>query len=460
VKKKDITLVTDSYKAGHWRQYPPGTTRVFSFFESRGGKFPETTMFGLQYILREYMEGQVVTEEGLRESEAYFAAHFGNPSIFNAEGWRYILEHHGGRLPLEIRAIPEGTPVKNHNALMTIVNTDPKVPWLVNYMETLLCQLWYPSTVCSQSRAMKQVIGDFLVKTGDPSLLPFKLHDFGYRGSTSVESAGLGAAAHLVNFKGTDTLAGVDLLREYYGEPMAGFSIPASEHSTITSWGREHEVDAYANMLEQFKGCLFACVSDSYDIYDACRNLWGKELREKVLAHKGGLVVRPDSGNPIEVVPKVIGILGERFGFSDNEKGYQVLNPAVRVIQGDGITFESMRGILEAVACARYSTDNIAFGSGGGLLQLVDRDTQKFAFKACAAEVNGEWRDVYKQPVTDPGKNSKRGRLALVKRDGRYLTTTYEGMLPDEENELKVVFRDGRITLDWNLSQIRERAEI
>ena len=458
---KNICTLTDSYKIAHWKQYPEGTEKIFSFFESRGGKFPETVLFGLQYILWEYLEGQVVTEDKINHARKYFRAHFGgNNKLFNEDGWRRILNHHRGRLPVEIRAIPEGTPVKNHNVLLTIVNTDPQLPWLTNYLETILCQLWYPSTICTQSREMKRILLNYLEKTGDPAGIGFKLHDFGYRGSTSIESAGLGAAAHLVNFLGTDTLAGIDLLREHYNADMPGYSIPASEHSTITSWGRENEVEAYRNMLNQFEGCLFACVSDSYDIYDACRNLWGGELRDRVLAHEGGLVVRPDSGNPLEVVPKVLQILAERFGFTVNYKGYKMLNPAVRVIQGDGITFESMQGILAAIEYQKFSTENVAFGSGGGLLQKVDRDTQKFAFKACAAQVNGVWRDVYKQPITDPGKNSKRGQLVLVNRDGQYVTTVQDDIRQDEQNELLVVFRNGEIVRWYTLGYIRKRAAL
>src|SRR5262249_50868100 len=152
--------------------------------------------------------------------------------------------------------------------------------------------------------------------------------------------AGIGGAAHLLNFMGTDTIQAIEIAREYYGCEMAGFSIPAAEHSTITAWGRDHEADAYANMLTQFPEGLVACVSDSYDVRRACREIWGEQLKDQVLARKGTLVVRPDSGDPPTIVSEVLRILGDAFGFSINGKGFKVLHPNVRVIQGDGVDYE------------------------------------------------------------------------------------------------------------------------
>lgn len=452
----NILTLTDSYKPSHWKQYPPYVTGVFSFFESRGGKFPATTFFGLQYYLKRYLSGRVVTESAIKDAKAYFAAHYGNAAIFNEAGWRYILERHNGQLPVEIRAVPEGTTVPVSNALMTIQNTDIALPWLTNYLETLLSEVWYPTTVATHSRAMRARITRELVLTGEPKLIDFKLHDFGFRGSTSPESAGIGGAAHLVNFKGTDTLAAIDLVRDYYGEKMAGFSIPAAEHSTISSWGREGEAEAYENMLNQFPTGLVAVVSDTWDVFNACREIWGKKLREKVLARDGILVVRPDSGYPPKVVVSVLDILGEAFGSIVNEKGFKVLDPHVRVIQGDGIDDEMLDLVLREMTKARWSTDNIAFGSGGGLLQKVNRDTNKFALKASAVFDRGEWRGVSKDPVTDPGKRSKAGRLKLVKERGIFRTVREEDS--DLPNELVPVFRNGLILSNYSFSEIRERA--
>ncbi|MES3006096.1 MAG: nicotinate phosphoribosyltransferase [Patescibacteria group bacterium] len=451
----NILALTDSYKVTHYPQYPKGTTRVMAFLESRGGRYNEVLFFGLQAIIKKYLEGQVVTEEKIEEAKAIFAAHFGNSALFNEKGWRHILEKHQGRLPIVINAVPEGMRIPTSNVLMTVMNTDPEVPWLTNYLETLLVQVWYPTTVATQSWNMKQTILRYLEETGTPEQIDFKLHDFGFRGSTSVESAGIGGAAHLVNFKGTDTIEALMVARRFYNESMAGFSIPAAEHSTITSWGRENETVAYRNMLERYPTGLVAVVSDSYNIYQACEELWGGSLKDEVLARDGTLVIRPDSGDPLIVLPKVLEILGRKFGYEENTKGYKVLNPKVRIIQGDGIDYQTVGTILEVLKQAKWSADNIAFGSGGGLLQKIDRDTQKFAFKCCAIEIDGEWREVMKDPITDPGKKSKAGRLALVKQGGQYKTVRAQF---GQVNVLQPVFWNGVLMVDQTLAEIRERA--
>lgn len=458
--RKEINVVelTDSYKVSHYRQYPHGTTRVFSFFESRGGTFPTTTFFGLQYYLKRYLQASVIGMHDVNEAAEDFAAHFGDATLFNRAGFERIVTVHDGVLPILIRAVPEGLTVPTGNVLMTIENTDPQLPWVTNYVETLLSMLWYPTTIATQSRAMRELVSRYLHETGDPSLIAFKVHDFGFRGSTSVESAGIGGAAHLISFMGTDTLQATRVARKYYNEPMAGFSIPAAEHSTITSWGQKRERDAYKNMLEQFPSGLVAVVSDSYDIYHAVKELWGTELKGDVLERDGTVVVRPDSGNPPDVVSRVLTLLGESFGYTVNNKGYRVLHPNVRIIQGDGIDYTMIGVILERMKRERWSADNIAFGSGGGLLQKVNRDTQKFAIKCSSVDINGRSQDVIKDPVTDPGKRSKAGRLALVK-DGSSFKTVREEVARERglENLLVPVFRNGVILSEYTFAQVRER---
>ncbi len=454
MKARNPLLLTDSYKVSHYRQYPPGTERVYSYFESRGGDFSEVVFFGLQYYLLEYLAGEVVRPADIEEAEALYRAHFGG-DMLNRGGWEHIVREHGGRLPVSIRAVPEGTPVPVHNVLMTIENTDPACYWLTNWLETLLVQVWYGSTVATQSREMKRVILRYLEETGDPALIPFKLHDFGFRGVSSVETAGVGGAAHLVNFQGTDTVAGLVVARDCYDCPMGGFSIPAAEHSTITAWGRKHELDAYDNMLRQYPTGLVAVVSDSYDVFRACAELWGSALRDKVLGRDGTVVIRPDSGDPPEVVCKVLDILGEAFGAEKNAKGYRVLNPHVRIIQGDGIDYAMLGRILSAAKARGWSADNLAFGSGGGLLQKLNRDTLKF--KCSSVTVNGKECDVYKQPVTDNGKRSKAGRLKLIRRGNGFATVTAEA---PGDDLLEEVFRDGRLLIRQSFDDIRSRADI
>ena len=361
------------------------------------------------------------------------------------------------------------TVVPTGNVMMTVENTCDQCWWVTNWFETLLVQVWYPSTVATQSRAMKATLAKALTKTGGIEGIDFKLHDFGYRGVSSVETAGMGGMAHLTSFQGTDTVRGIEYAMALYptvdadGKPvMPGFSIPASEHSTITSWGPDGEEAAFRNMLAQYPTGLFACVSDSYDIFKAC-HLWGGKLKDAVLERDGVLVVRPDSGDPIDVVPKVLNILFDKFGGATNDKGYKVLHPKVRLIQGDGIDAESLGRILEAVAKAGFSAENIAFGSGGGLLQKLNRDTQRFAFKCSAVKVDGAWRDVFKDPATDASKASKRGRLTLYRlNDGTYQTDldglfTLKGQGVDV---MQTVFEDGELLVDHTFAEVRARAEL
>ena len=454
----NILLMTDSYKVTHWKQYPPGTEAVYSYFESRGGRFGSVVFFGLQYYLRRYLGGRVVSQEKIERAEAFFSRHFDDATLFNREGWEYILREHGGRLPVRIRAVPEGTPVPVLNVMMTIENTDPRCFWLPNYLETLLVQVWYGCTVATMSREMKKLIAGYLEETGDPEAIAFKLHDFGYRGVSSVESAAMGGAAHLVNFEGSDTLAGCLLAQEYYDAEMPGSSIPASEHSTITAWGMPGEADAFRNMLERYPRGVVACVSDSYDIFRACSELWGRELRDAVLARDGTLVVRPDSGDPPAVVVRVLELLGEAFGAERNAKGYRLLPPQIRVIQGDGIDYEMAAAILAAVKRSGWSADNVGFGMGGGLLQKLDRDTQEFAFKCSEVRVKGERRHVYKDPVTDHAKRSKPGRLKLVRAPNGSLATVAENAAG--QDLLRQVFRDGQLDAPLRFEDIRRNAAL
>jgi len=453
--KHSIVTDTDSYKFSQYNQYPEGTTHVYSYVESRGGTWKQTVFFGLQIFLKEYLSKRI-TQEDIDTAELIVTAH---REPFNRQGWEYILREHDGKLPLRIKAVPEGSVIPVKNVLATVENTDPNCAWLTSYIETaLLRAIWYPTTVCTNSYESKRIILDYLNQTGDTSLIDFKLHDFGARGVSSFESAGIGGLAHLVNFKGTDTVTSLLYGKEYYNIDMAGFSIPAMEHSTVTSWGKDHEVDSYRNMVKLYgkPGALFACVSDSYNIYDACRK-WGTVLKDDVINSGATLVVRPDSGYPPEVVAECLKILDTYYGHTVNEKGFKVLNN-VRIIQGDGITQDTIDRILYRAMTAGYSADNIAFGQGGKLLQGVDRDTQKFAMKCSSIRVNGIDRDVFKSPITDMGKESKKGRVTLYQNDEGYFTDI-EGRT-DATEVLEVVFENGKIVKEYNFDEVRKNASV
>lgn len=456
----NLILNTDSYKASHWLQYPPGMDGMFSYVESRGGVYPRTVFFGLQTILQEYLS-KGIREADIVEAKELFAAH-GEP--FNEAGWRYILSRYGGRVPVTIRAVPEGSVVPVQNVLVTVEALDAQCFWLASYLETMLLRVWYPTTVATLSWHLKRSIGRYLLETSDDphGQLPFKLHDFGARGVSSFESAGLGGLAHLVNFRGTDTVAALVAARKYYDESMAGFSIPAAEHSTITAWGRDGEEAAYRNMIARHgkPGAIFACVSDSYDVYAAVEHLWGSRLKQQVIDSGATLVVRPDSGNPPDVVERCAVLLDRAYGSTVNSKGFKVLKH-VRLIQGDGVDAHSIEEILERLKTAGFAADNIAFGMGGALLQRMNRDTQMFAMKCSAARIDGKWVPVYKDPVTDPGKISKRGRLDLTRNDitREYLTHSLDEVAASRPSELVEVFRNGDITKRWSLEEVRSRSD-
>lgn len=453
--KPNLVLDTDSYKASHWLQYPPSTTGMYSYFESRGGRYGSTVFFGLQYLLLEYLAGAAFTKADIDEAAAFLSKH-GEP--FNRVGWEALLSKHGGRLPIRVKAVPEGMVVPTHSVLLTVESTDPEFFWLVSWLETKFVRLWYPITVATQSWHIKRTILQYLNETSDnpAAEIGFKLHDFGARGVSSTESAGIGGMAHLVSFLGSDTIEGVRFANHYYDAEMAAFSIPASEHSTITMWGREHELDAYRNMVKQFAkpGALFACVSDSYDLWNAIENAWCGQLREDIEKSGATLVVRPDSGHPASIVLKTLQTLERKVGAPRNSRGYKQLPKWLRVIQGDGVDQDSIAEILSTLKAHGYSASNIGFGMGGALLQKLDRDTQKFAFKCSEAIVDGKPIRVFKDPVTDRGKRSKAGRLSLVQREGKLITV--EGEQPDDL--LEPVFENGAILRRFTLEEVRRNA--
>ena len=449
---------TDSYKLSHWWQYPPDARHVYSHLMSRGGFWKDTMFFGLQYILKACFVGVVFTKEDIDEARMLSALHFGTDKVFNTAGWTRLLEKHGGKLPLKIRAVPEGYVVPVKNALMTIENTDPEFPWLTNWAETLLLQVWYPITVGTLSWHIKQEIGKDLVRTGTPAGLAFKLHDFGFRGVSSRETAAIGGGAHLVNFMGTDTTPAIAMLRQFYGEKgMPGYSISAMEHSTVTSWGEDHEADAYRNMLQKSPTDLTACVIDSYDTHNAVANIFGTELREEVLRRPGTVVLRPDSGDPVVVIEDIFNAVAEKFGFETNSKGWKVLPQQIRVIQGDGVNYQNILRINSALTRAGWSMDNWGYGMGGALLQQQNRDTMRFAIKCSAIDRGGVWHNVNKNPKTDFTKASIGGRFALVDVGNGFHTveTTEENPFG---NFLHTVFVDGELKKDFTLAEVRENA--
>ena len=456
----NIITLTDSYKMVHWQQYPKGTEGVYSYFESReGAKFPETVFFGLQALVKEHLLGSVVSRTGIEDAEELARHHFGTDTYFNRKGWEYLLNVHGGRLPVRIRAVPEGTVVPTSHVLMTVENTDPQAYWLTNHLETLLSHVWASSTVATISLEAKRLFCQLLDETAETDLgLPFMLHDFGFRGVSSVASAGLEGAGHLLHFLGTDTLQAMEAAREYYhADPTTlAFSVAATEHSVMTACGPEGEADLLDSLLTKYPTGILSVVGDSYDIEVFARDLVGGRFRERILARDGVFVLRPDSGDPVVVSGRVLDILEECVGCTVNAKGFKVLPPQMRMLWGDGLELEMIRDFLDAAKVKGWSAENFVFGMGGGLLQKINRDTQCFAMKSSAQRRNGVWYDIRKTPKGGQDKISKAGKLGLERgADGTW--TTFRLAENGHNDLLETVFEDGRLVQDQTFEQIRER---
>lgn len=471
MKRENFVLLADAYKYAHHKLYYPGTSYIYSYLESRGGMFDKTVFFGLQYFLKEYLEGVAFTKQDLEEADVFLKQVFGRDDVFDKAKFQYILDKYDGRLPVKIKAVKEGAVVPTGNVLMTIENTDPACYWLTNFLETLLMQVWYPCTVATLSYHIKKMITDIYTETateGAEAGIDFVLNDFGFRGVSSVESAKLGGAAHLLNFRGSDNLAGSQMAINYYNaRQVYGLSIPATEHSICTLLGREGELEIFKHVLRTFPTGTVACVSDSYNIFRACEDYWGEELKDLIMKREGTLVIRPDSGDPVKTLLAIFNILFNKFGFSTNAKGYKVLPKQIRVIQGDGVNFEAIGQIYAALKAYGISAENLVLGMGGALLQKVDRDTQKFALKCSSAVINGIRVKVEKSPVEmnakgdicESFKRSKAGELKLIKTGDGYQTVKTDQYITLAD-ELETVFEDGRLLQNFSFEEVIDNVNL
>ena len=459
-EKYNLILDVDSYKVTHFNQYPQNTKKLYAYIEARNLNSEELIFFGLQAFVKKYLLNPI-TQDDIDEAEKFLLSHIG---VFNRDDWEYILNEHGGFLPIEIKSLDEGTVTNKKIPLLDITNTDEKVPWLVTYIETaLLRSLWYPSSVATISREIKKIIFRYLddTCTNFDDQLPFKLHDFGARGVSSYESSRIGGAAHLLNFLGSDTVEGAMFLKDYYDGTDISYSIPASEHSTITAWGKDNENKAHENIINQFllEGKVIASVIDSYNTFETASKTISSELKEKIINSKGTLVVRPDSGKLPDTIIELLNTLSseENFGYTLNSKGYKELPSYIRVIQGDGVDKNSIEDILISMKENNYSASNITFGMGGALLQKLDRDTYSFAMKVSAIHDGNAWKDVYKEPSNDKTKNSRRGRFAIVQNDELEVVDLEK---LNQTNLLKTRYKDGKLYNETDLKVIRNKVEI
>ena len=463
-------LATDVYKLGHMEFYPEGTEKIYSYLIARSGKkFNETVFFGLQYYLKEFLS-KPITHADVDEFLALRKSILGS----NPEGVvtkvRALADL--GYWPISIKAVPEGSVVPVRNVLMTMTNTHKDFAWTVGFLESLVLKVWNTTTVATSSLGFYRLFEKYADETASDAakgLLPFQVHDFGYRGCSSEETAALSGMSHLTSFLGTDTVLAVKSAKQYYNasEPI-GLSVPATEHSVMCAFGRENEFDAFARMLQQNPTGIVSIVSDTYDLWNVLTN-FAPRLREEILARDGKVVFRPDSGEPKLILcgdpaaavdspayKGVIRLLDEVFGSTVNSKGYRELNPKVGTIYGDGMYFSRITDILGTLKEMGYATTNLVIGVGGILLQQHNRDDLGFAIKATFATVGGEDRELFKDPITDSGKRSHKGLLRLDKIGDLYVTRDQVTAEEEKGGLLTEVYRDGKILRETTFSEVRQ----
>jgi nicotinamide phosphoribosyltransferase len=461
--RRNFICQTDSY---HWTQTdmnPDGTTRVHAHLLARpGGEHDHVLWNGLQPYLLDYLQGEVVTDEDIREAKAIHKWHLNGPR-FNEAGWRHIVDEHGGRLPLEIKAAPEGLLLPVGCPLMTVENTDPKVPFLVAHPEALLMKVWYPTEVATRDWHLKHRIREALVRTGcDEATADYMVQDFGYRGVSSEESARIGAAAHLIVFKGTDTIEGMRHAMHYYGARRPGVSVAASQHENMTALGKNGEIGHALHLIYGHQNQILSLVADSYDYYrfvDAMLSNYDLISRARVR-----LVIRPDSTTqnhrtPEQVVLWTLLRAAEKLPTSKTITGHTRLPGNLKVMWGDGLDPTEIAHILDAVEDAKFAVDNIAtFGMGGGLLQKVNRDTDRFKYAYSAHERDGQWYPLAKEA---PGKASHGGRVQLVfnRLEAKYAMVDADAPTL-HDHLLQPVFRDGVVLRQQTWDDVVARAAV
>lgn len=443
--KRNLCLNTDSYKVTHWLQFPEGATHSSYYIEARGGVYDEMMVAGIKFLTRVLEKG--VTVEDVEQANTVYKRHFGE-NYFNYEAWMRIATEFNGVIPLKIKSVDEGLVVPIKNVIAVVENTVEGFGWLPGWFEMFLLRgFWYQSTVATVSYHCKKAIVEYMDLTSDltgearETVIKSRLHDFGGRGVSSEESAGLGGSAHLYNFMGTDTVEALVFTQELFQEDiMPGFSIPAREHSTTTCYGRENEMKAYENSVTKFGNGIYACVMDSYDFEEAIRQIGQGNIKEAIIEAGGTFVARPDSGNMLDNIMFALNEFGRTYGYTVNSKGYKVLHPSVRIIQGDEIrSHEDIRRVLSWMETNKWSAENVAFGMGGGLLQLPNRDTMKMAMKMSAIKIDGKWIEVYKSPKGAEWKTSKKGLLTLIMNNGKYETVN---RITDVYDHSQIVLKD------------------
>lgn len=451
----------DSYKFSHPFAYPTGIKAMTSYGEARISERDIVIPFGWQFLAKRYLS-QSITLSHVDLAEQFAFAHFGRP-LFARTAWEKVVTVYGGKLPLIIRAVPEGTVMHGSQPIYTVTVFDEELFWLSAGFETIIQRgFWYPTTIVTMDYTIKQIIRRYYKQTAaDMDMIPFSYHDFGGRGVTCAEQAEIGGASHLVNFLGSDTVEGILAANFYYKNEMSGFSVYATEHSVECSFGGGKE-DAKAYIRQQLKnavpGGIISIVIDGYDVYREAALLC-TEFKDAIINSQAKIVFRPDSGDMLEVVPKILAMQEQAFGVVKTDTGYKKIQH-VGVIQGDGVDHFMIHNMLDKIVrVLGYSADCVIFGSGGALLQKVNRDTLKFAQKACAILTEAGWVGIAKDPITDHGKKSKEGvlTLALNKNTNKLETMRLDiGPLPDHYVDImQLVYYKGELFNETTLTEVR-----
>ena len=482
-------LLKDGYKVGHKFQYPQGTTLVYSNLtprKSRSEEVNEIVFFGLQYFIKEYLIHQFnegffkrPKAEVIKEYARRMDNYLGKDSIT----YQHIADLHDlGYLPLEIKALPEGSLVPMKVPVFTIKNTVPEFFWLTNMLETVLSAvLWKPTTSATTAfeylrtftRYAKETVGD------DLSFIPWQGHDFSFRGMSGIEDAVMSGGGHLLSFAGTDTIPAIDFLERYYNanceKELIGGSVPATEHSVMCMGTQGDEIKTFERLVSDvYPAGIVSIVSDTWDFWQVITEFLPK-LKERILARNGKVVIRPDSGDPVKIIigdedapvgsPEYKGAIEcmwETFGGTTTSKGYKLLDSHIGLIYGDSITTERQLAILEGLKKKGFASYNVVLGIGSYTYEYVTRDTFGFAMKATYGEVDGVGRDIFKAPKTDDGTKKSAKGLMQVYRDPATGKLALKDQCTWEEEgkgELKTVFKDGQLMVDWTLAEIRERVK-
>lgn len=483
-------LQTDAYKLDHRRQYPPGTTRVYSNWTNRKSRIPgvdHVVHFGLQaYLTRHLMDGFELFFANERNfvEDAYYDMLVKVLGEENADaiGTDHICDlHQLGYIPLRFCALPEGTRVPIRVPSFTVENTHPDFAWLVNYFEPgISAAYWLPSTSATIADVYRRLLDTAADRTGaSRAAVDLQCHDFSFRGMSSPESAAASSAGHLLSFKGTDSLSTLEWIDQYYGGPYDALSIPATEHSVMSSGIAYHQRDprvsrsyaeqeTFERLLDLYPTGNLAIVSDTFNLWDVLTKIL-PELKDKIMARDGKLIIRPDSGDPVKILlgdldapaysPQrrgVVNLLAEVFGTVTNKQGFEELDPHIGVIYGDSITPERATQITYILEHQGFASTTVTLGVGSYTYQYQTRDTFGSAMKATWAEIDGEGVNVFKDPVTDDGtKKSATGRLAVGSLPSGL--TLIEKATPDQEKSsyLRPVWEDGKFLRHQSFQDVR-----